>query len=257
MAGRFADCNTELIESFRENATNKNTNMSTNNWFRVWYAWAEEIGHSNKKIEEFESDELNKLLEEFYATVVKQDGSSYEPDSLRVMANSLDRHLKEEGYQFSIMRDVAFFSSKQVLEGKARALRDEGKGKRPNKSRSLTSKDEKELWDKQSLGNHNPQVLVQTILWYLAQYFGLRGRQEHHSMKEEDFTFGSDENGKEYVEFVENPAKTRQAGLKAMPRSFLPKMFSTGDDNCPVKIFKEFLSRRPLEMRSTGPLYLA
>ena len=54
-------------------------------------------------------------------------------------------------------------------------------------------------------------------------------------MQVEDFTFGVDENGAEYVEFVENPSKTRQSGLSAKPRSFLPKMFSTGDERCPVK----------------------
>ena len=75
-------------------------------------------------------------------------------------------------------------------------------------------------------------------------------------MQTEDFTFGINENGAEYVEFVENPTKTRQSGLSAKPRTFLPKMFATGDDKCPVKIFKEFLSHRPHEMQTTGPLLL-
>ncbi|KAL9983706.1 hypothetical protein ACROYT_G005923 [Oculina patagonica] len=76
-------------------------------------------------------------------------------------------------------------------------------------------------------------------------------------MQMTDFKFGFDENGAEYVEFVKNPTKTRQSGLTAKPRSFLPKMFATGDEKCPVKIFKEFLSHRPREMQATGPLYLS
>ena len=103
----------------------------------------------------------------------------------------------------------------------------------------------------------SPQVLVQTVWWLLTQYFGLRGRQEHHSMKVEDFSFRLDENNMEYVEFIENPTKTRQTGLSAKPRSFLPKMFATGDERCPVAIFNEFLWRRPPELRTTGPLYLS
>ncbi|KAJ7382535.1 hypothetical protein OS493_034426 [Desmophyllum pertusum] len=67
------------------------------------------------------------------------------------------------------------------------------------------------------------------------KYFGLRGRQEHHSMTVEDFSFGFDENNMEYVEFTENPTKTRQFGLSAKPRSFLPKIFATGDDKCPLQ----------------------
>ena len=60
-----------------------------------------------------------------------------------------------------------------------------------------------------------------------------------------------------YVEFIENPTKTRQSGLSAKPRRFLPKMFATGDERCPVAIFKEFLWRRPPQLRTTGPLYLS
>ena len=34
-------------------------------------------------------------------------------------------------------------------------------------------------------------------------------------------------------------------------------MFVTGDERCPVAIFKEFLWRRPPELRTTGPLFLS
>ena len=76
-------------------------------------------------------------------------------------------------------------------------------------------------------------------------------------MRVEDFTFGLDENNVEYVEFIENPTKTRQSGLPAKPQSILPKMFTTGEEICPVAIFKEFLWRRPPQLRTTGPLYLS
>ena len=75
-------------------------------------------------------------------------------------------------------------------------------------------------------------------------------------MRVEDFTFGLDENV-EYVEFIENPTKTRHSGLPAKPQSILPKIFTTGEEICPVAIFKEFLWRRPPQLRTTGPLYLS
>ena len=171
---------------------------------------------------------------------------------------AIDRYLTEKEYKHSIIRDREFIkSSKEVLEGKARLLRQQGKGKRSNKARSLTTTEKNELWEKKKLEKGSPQVLVQTVWWLLTQYFGLRGRREHHSMTDEDFSFGLDENNTEYVEFIENPTKTRQSGLSAKPRSFHPKMFATGDDRCPVAIFKEFLWLRPPEIRTTGPLYLS
>ena len=52
-----------------------------------------------------------------------------------------------------------------------------------------------------------------------------------------------------------NPTVIRQSGQSA--RSSLPIMFTTGDEKCPVAIFKDYLSRRPPEIRKTGPLYLS
>ena len=57
------------------------------------------------------------LLERFYAEVKNKDGNDYEPDSLKVTLTALDRHLKNKGYNLSIIRDTEFSSSKQVLEG--------------------------------------------------------------------------------------------------------------------------------------------
>jgi len=47
-------------------------------------------------------------------------------------------------------------------------------------------------------------------------------------MTAEDFSFGLDENNTKYIKFIKNLTKTRQSGLSAKPRSFLPKMFATG-----------------------------
>ena len=53
------------------------------------------------------------------------------------MVTAIDRYLTEKEYKHSIIRrDREFKSSKQVQEGKARLLRQQGKGKRPNKARS-------------------------------------------------------------------------------------------------------------------------
>lgn len=69
-----------------------------------------------------------------------------------------------------------------------------------------------------------------------------------------DFVFSIDENGAQYVEFVENPTKTRQSGLSKASHL---QIFTTGDEKCPVKRFKEFLSHRPCELQATGSLYLS
>ena len=172
------------------------------------------------------------------------------------MQAALDFHLKEKGYSLSIIKDREFLSFRKVLEGKACKLQNEGKGKLPNKSRSLTREEEEVLWECGQLGNSSPRSLLYTMGWLLLQHLGLRGCQEHYTMNVEDFTLNKDDNGNQFITFTEGPTKTRQGGLRLQPRSVLPKMFATGDSRCPA-LFKSYLAKRPEDLKLSGPFYLA
>jgi len=115
------------------------------------------------------------------------------------MQAALHRHLKEKGCSFSIIKDRKYFNSRKVLEGKPRKLGNEGKGKLPSKSRSLTRGEEKVLWESGQLGNSSPRSLLNTMWWLLSQHLGLRGCQEHYTMNVEDFTLYKDDSGNEFV----------------------------------------------------------
>ena len=110
MAGSSGDNDDILIQSLKENAMNKNTLQSTNNWVKVWKSWASQKGY-DESIEQYEPEVQNKILEQFYATV-RKDGNDNEPDSLRVMVTAIDRYLAEKEYKYSIIRDREFKSSK-------------------------------------------------------------------------------------------------------------------------------------------------
>lgn len=122
------------------------TNSTKVKRLNVWRSWAEQKGHG-QKIENHEEEALKKILEDFYATMRKKDGQDYEPDSLRIMVTSIDCYLKEQGYKHSIIRDRQFNSSKQVIKGKARPLRQQGKGKWPN---SLVRAPDSIFWSSRS-----------------------------------------------------------------------------------------------------------
>ena len=208
------------------------------------------------KIEEHEPAELNKVLEQFYAEVKNKNGEDYEPDSLRVMIAALDRHLKDKHYLLSIVKDREFHSFKQVLEVKAKLLQQSGRGKRPNKARNLTKKEDV-FWKENKFRCNTPEALVNTMWWLLTQHFGLRGRQEHRKMKMDDFQLCKDDNGVEFVQYTEGQTKTRQGGLHTKTRDFQPRMFAVGGERCPVALFKQFVSRRPQNMKTTGAFYLS
>ena len=173
------------------------------------------------------------------------------------MMASLDRHLKNENYKFSIARDSLFKSSREVLEGLVRQLRQEGKGKVPNRSRSLTSDEENILWDCGQLGATTSRTLIQTMWWHNCLYFGMRSREEHYNINITDFEKKIDKDGRKYITFQEGLTKTRNAGLNFKPRLIFPKMYATGGPRCPYLLFETYVNHRPEELKYSGSFYLA
>ena len=175
------------------------------------------------------------------------------------MQAALDRYLRDQGCSYSILKDRDFVKSRKTLNGKAIELQEMGKGKRARKADPLSPEDEKHLWSTGVLGGENPPSLNFTIFFLLSQYFGTRGRQEHHQIRVEDLKIVRDASNGEMasVEWVKGPTKTRKSGLHKRPRAVSQKIFKTSDPRCPVAYIEKLLSKWPLELRESGRLYLA
>ena len=253
---RFSSVNSEDIRSLVNRSKNSNTTKATSQWMRVFNSWAALRGEV-RPIYLLSPIDLEKVLQNFYAEARKANGDEYEPNSLASMQAGIDRYLKENNYHVSIIRDRVFSTSRAVLEGKCKNLREHGKGKRPNKSNSLSESEVNILWECGQLGTHSPMSLIDTIWWLFTLHFGLKGRQKHHSMTVSDFQFKKDDFGNEFVTFAEGVTKTRQSGLHEKHRLIHSKMFSIDTSRCPVNIFKLYLPKRPSQLRSSGTLYLS
>jgi len=174
------------IAELQAKADNANTKRSTKTWMKVLSSWCSSRSVSDK-IEKLEPDELDKLLNKFYVEVKKIDGTDYEPESLKIMQAATDRYLKDAGYKYSVTRSREFCNSQKTLHAKAVSLREQGKGKRPNKSSPLTTSDEEKLWAEGELGDHNGRALTHVNFKNLTEQMGFRGRQEHYDAYVEDF----------------------------------------------------------------------
>ena len=60
----------------------------------------------------------------------------------------------------------------------------------------------------------------------------------------------------EYIEWVEGITKTRKGGLQKPTCRLTQRMFPMGGSRCPVAALEFMVSKRPLDLRSSGPLYL-
>ena len=118
------------------------------------------------------------------------------------------------------MRDREFQGCPDVLEGRARYLRQElGMGK-CHKKESLTMQDEEILWNSSQLVGHNSRSL------------------QHHVVPV-DGTFRTTwATGKLRESLTkESFIKKRHGGVRQKSQAVLPKMFATGTDRCPVNFF--------------------
>ena len=253
---RFVTAKDGDVQHFTDAASAKNTKTSTNTWLNAWNAWADARGFGGKKIFEYDPVELDKILSKFYVELRKKDGGEYEPSCLNVMITALDRHLKENDYTLSIVRDREFAKSKKVLEGIATELRRKGMGKQPNRSRSMSIPEVEVLWQHGELGKHSPRALIHTVFWFLRQHCGIRGKSEHYNLKVDDFVIENDSEGRENVTFYEGITKNHTGGLNWKPRKVKARMYAVEGDRNPVDIFKSYIAKRPLPFRNTGPLYL-
>ena len=72
---RFALSNQNIVEQLKENAKNKNTLKATQTWLNVWQRWATKR-KVNPKLEEYEHEQLDKMLQIFYTEIRIKDGFS-------------------------------------------------------------------------------------------------------------------------------------------------------------------------------------
>ena len=75
---RFQLLSEEDLAALSENSSNKNTKRSTNTWLNVYKNWASIRGKSS--LLDYEPNELDGILCQFYGEVRKKDGSDYEPE---------------------------------------------------------------------------------------------------------------------------------------------------------------------------------
>ena len=83
------------VEELKNCSKNENTAKSTGFWPSVWKNCCVDKEIIDE-IENYEPAELNTLLEHFCAEVNNKKGEDYEPESLKVMMASLNRHLKNK-----------------------------------------------------------------------------------------------------------------------------------------------------------------
>ncbi|XP_078363476.1 uncharacterized protein KIAA1958-like [Oculina patagonica] len=248
------------VDSFVEEQRNPRTVKKTNSDVSKFVKFIQEPPRSEERsLTEIPPAELDNYLCHFILEIRKTDGEQYEPDSLTSFRNSIERHLSQQQYKYSLIESREFAKHREVLKAKRKELKGNGKGRKPNASNPLSKEDRVELFKRGFLGSHNPQSLQATIWLNNTLHFGMRSRQEHYDLKWGDVTEKTTLDGKVYLIMEERLSKGRDGAVAGThsDRDFKPKMFASGEENCPVETYRVYRQRRPEPMLDkNSPFYL-
>jgi hypothetical protein len=104
---------TEFIQQQKNSNTIKKTRLHSN-LFKSYLKFVDEL----REPELLPPAELNNHLENFFVTVRKEDGSQYEPSSIRGILGSLHRYFQEKKYAESIMTAPTFSGMRDAIAAK-------------------------------------------------------------------------------------------------------------------------------------------
>ncbi|XP_056374426.1 uncharacterized protein KIAA1958 homolog isoform X2 [Hyla sarda] len=240
-------------------AVSSNTTKATLYALNVWRYWCMTKGLKDcMDFTKVPAVKLNELLEDFYVTVKKTDGSDFLATSLHAIRRGLDRILKNSGAGFSITSSV-FNSSSQKLKEKLRMLNKAGmSGSRSRNIVYFTLADEEEMWRIGCLGDDGPVPLLSSVVKYNSQFLNMRTLQEHADLMYGDIELLKDGNNQPFFARTDSVKRDKQANPNKICYGQIYHEHSKGHRRCPYcLLYKYMYAHRPSsQMEANSPFYL-
>ncbi|XP_018111915.1 uncharacterized protein KIAA1958 isoform X1 [Xenopus laevis] len=240
-------------------AVSSNTTKATLYALNVWRYWCMTRGLKDcMDFTKVPAVKLNELLEDFYVTVKKTDGSDFLATSLHAIRRGLDRILKNAGAGFSITSSV-FNSSSQKLKEKLRMLNRAGmSGSRSRNIVYFTLADEEEMWRIGCLGDDGPVALLSSVVKYNSQFLNMRTLQEHADLMYGDIELLKDANNRPFFARTDSVKRDKQANPSKMCYGQIYHEHSKGPRRCPYCLLYKYMYtyRPPTQVEVHSPFYL-
>jgi hypothetical protein len=203
----------EKVRQFCAEQGKKNTKKATCRDVKNFSEWLSCMKFELRNIEYIPPKLLNDYMAQYFVYIRKQDGSQYQPGSLTNMFHSFSRYLKSCRYyaddeRICILKDDKFEDARMALTCKRRELKKQGLGNRPHRSVPVEEEEEAIMWEKGVLGVSSPFAIQFSLWFYMTLMMGLRGRDEHRSLRFGDVKIKRDPKGTEYLEMLERASKT-------------------------------------------------
>jgi len=177
---RFAQPQTdEEIERARQKAVPAKTVADTKYCVRLFNEWRTHRIQTTEAtiptLTQMTKQHLNYWLTRFVLEVRKKCGNVYPPNTLHHIVMGLMRHLRWSGQpSIDFLKDPEFAQFRSSLDAEMKRLQQEGVGSIKRQAETLSEAEEDNLWAMGLLGDHSPQTLLDTMVFYTGYYFALR-----------------------------------------------------------------------------------
>lgn len=170
----------------------KNTNWA----LQIWQQWATErlrvpmeLGDDDHfplevDITKMTAIAINYWLQRFLVEARKGNREHYSPDSLHQICCGLQQALRAAGNaDINLFDGKEFAPFRDLLDDELRSLNGTGKYIYKKRAEVITAEMEEGL-----LGDHSPQVLVNTMVYLIGLHFAFRNGDDHRKLSITDTT---------------------------------------------------------------------
>ena len=178
------------------------------------------------------------------------DGQPYPPNTLYQICCALLQALREnDRADVNVFSDPKFSAFKCTLDAKMKELQASGKYM-PKKAQPITIEHEDILWEKGLLGDHSPQTLIDTLVFYIGMCFALKSGEEHRCLRYHPAQIELVEpvGGTPYLMYHEDVSKTNQGGIqhrKVENKEVVHYANEGNPERYLVRLYKPYQSRCP------------
>ena len=242
-----------FLTELENNSVSFSTDCQTKKWVATFRRFLEEKKLS-VSFEEVPLSVLNDYLRLFYASLKTVDGQYYAPASLICIRAALHRHLTSASCnkKINILTGEDFRRANGVLKAMVKLYLNSNQMKHEELAR-ISSDDMRKLKEYFQKHSNDFKVLQQECLFNIIYFFQLRGRENLRSLTKQSIGFKLGDDGRTMA-FLKVPLlqKNVKASLKAKEfedLKFARIVEQLGDDHCPVKRLREYLSHLPAETK--------
>lgn len=179
---------------------------------------------------EASNESLDYWLSKFVMEVRKDGKVMYPRNSLVSIIAGINASIKLNGRKLNVFKDSEFTHFQTVLDVACKNA--SSQAFEPRKQAEVISQSEEKLmWEKGALGDSNPTLLVNTVLYLNGLHFAMRSGKEHRDLgiNQIQITKPNSECNYYCLEYTEKISKTNNGGFKQ--RRIEPKIVKHVDYN--------------------------